>query len=764
MAWGIAGDPDLLATFQAEVEERLASLSAGLLALEGAPRPAVQATALLRDAHTVKGSARMLGLDGVVEEAHRMEDLLAAVRDGRRAPGRELIDALLASCDAIGRAVGAPGGGPSAPDAGPSANGGTPPDGGAALEGGVRRGGGASPEGAHLPSGVGRQATVRVDAARVHGLLDHVGQMEVGARQVAKVAGRALALVEELASPAVTATDAPCGAAFGRGHPAGVVEDLSRQLGVLAELSDDHADRVRDLRVASLGLAMVPLARVLGRFPRLVRDLTARAGKQARLVVQGESIEIDQRVLDTVAEALAHLVSNAVEHGCEVPDVRRAAGKPEVATIGVCARLVGPGVVIEVSDDGPGVDEAAVVRAAVAAGVPGVDSATPRTAALDLLFAPAVSTRGQVTLSSGRGIGLDAVRAVVRGLGGSVEVVTRPGEGTTFSVGLPLTLGVLHCLFLGIGDESYAVAVASVDETLLIRHADRAVVCGTSVLVHQGGTWPWIDLGSRLGCRSAGRDPKALLLVRVGAQGFAVAVDRVSGEAECVVKSLGPFLAGRVPGVSGAIVDADGRLVPLLDLRTIVATAPVGDPPRTGGSEATGCVDTPASYVGPHGSTPDPPADPRPGSRADLQGPQRLEGAADGGPAGSALAGSTTHATVLVVEDSLGVRELERVVLERAGYRVRTAVDGLDGATHLSGLPVDLVICDVEMPGLDGIAFTRRLRGTPGWEQVPVVIMTSRGADSDRRAGLEAGADAYLLKSDFDQADLVTTVRRLVGR
>jgi len=251
-------------------------------------------------------------------------------------------------------------------------------------------------------------------------------------------------------------------------------------------------------------------------------------------------------------------------------------------------------------------------------------------------------------------------------------------------------------------------------------------------VLRHGVSVPLVDLGTALGV-AGDRDPRAALVARHNGSGdvIAWAVDRLEGELELVVKDLGSFV-GRLPLVTGATIDGDGTVVCLLDLREVAARAAGGSAVSTG-SVAAGSV----AGTGTLGST---------------------GGTPENGPPGQ------HKPRVLVVEDSVGVRELERVILEGAGYHVTTAVDGLDGVARLRGEPADLVLSDVEMPGMDGFALTRTIRRTRGWEHVPVVIMTSRGDDGDRRAGLEAGASAYLLKSDFDQTELVDTVRRLVGR
>jgi CheY-like chemotaxis protein len=394
----------------------------------------------------------------------------------------------------------------------------------------------------------------------------------------------------------------------------------------------------------------------------------------------------------------------------------------------VSARSAGAAVVIEVSDNGAGIDEDLLRAAAVSRGLLDADAQPTGPQLRSLLFVSGFSTRAEVTETSGRGIGLDVVQTAVEDLGGAVEIETEPGVGTRFIMTLPVTLGVMRCLVARLGDERYALPVTNVVETLNLRDSVTQTVAGTPVIMRHGVTIPIADLGGVLDV-PGDRAQRVAVVVRYGGPGeqLAWAVDALEGEREMVVKDLGGFL-GRLPAVGGATIDADGAVMFLLDLREL-ALAQLG---AGSGVHAT----TSSARV------------------ADAPGGEAAEGAprAKGRP------------RVLVVEDSVGVRELQRVILEGAGYDVITAVDGQDGAAKLSQAPVDLVLSDVEMPGMDGFTLTRKIRKTRGWENVPVVIMTSRGDDADKRAGLDAGANAYLLKSEFDQADLVDTVRRLVGR
>ncbi len=395
------------------------------------------------------------------------------------------------------------------------------------------------------------------------------------------------------------------------------------------------------------------------------------------------------------------------------------------------ARAAGSTIVIEVSDDGYGIDEEALRLSAIERGLLTADTQATGQALLSVLFQPGFSTRDEVTSTSGRGVGLDVVRTAVEELGGTIEIESELGVGTSFIMTLPVTLGVMRCLVARLGHERYAVPVTNVVETISLGDVETSTVAGAPVLVRHGSTIPLADLGRALGVVGE-RETKVGVVVRYGgaSEQLAWAVDALEGELEVVVKDLGGFL-GRPPFLGGGTIDSDGSVMLLLDVREMA----VEQFTRGIALDAPVMAKLPADAPAPAAAAPD-----RTG---------RL---------------STGRARVLVVEDSIGVRELQRVILEGAGYDVVTAVDGSDGAARLAGDPVDLVLSDVEMPGMDGFTLTRTIRRTRGWESVPVVIMTSRGDEADKRAGLDAGANAYLLKSEFDQTQLVDTVRRLVGR
>jgi chemotaxis protein histidine kinase CheA len=712
-----ADDPELAAVLADEVDERIAALGAGLLAWEGTgTREAL--TALLRDAHTVKGSARLLAADEVVELAHAAEEVLGRLQQQRGGPGiAAAVDALLAATDGMRRAaagerLGAAavaalcadlaGGGAAAPT--PPRQRTAAPAAGGFVDATFLASGpaAAEPPDAARPAPTGPapagDSVVRLRTVAVQDVLRTVGEVELGARRVQ-------AATERLVTSAQRVADAS------RGDRPDAVAVALAELAAAAELArplaEDHRDGAVSLREGSTRLTMVPLERCLAQYPRMVRSVAQAAGKRVRWEVLGGAVAVDARVLDGLSEALTHLVTNAVDHGCEPPEVREAAGKPAEATITLRARAAGTRLVLELTDDGAGIDVEAVGAAVRRRGLDPVGRSL-----LALLTLPELSTAAAVTRTSGRGVGLDAVARGIRAMGGSLAVRTERGRGTTFTVDVPLDRGVLHCLVARVGSERYAVPFSQVVETLALPE-QLGDLAGTPVVVHADRVLPVLPLGERIG---AGGSPRYGVLTETAAGPVVASVDALLGERQCVVRPLGRFLddAG-VPGVSGATLDDDGAVLLVVDLEHWCTVS---------------------------------------------------AGAGRAAAAGSPVPPDRTEATarVLVVEDSRGVRLLEERVLTAAGYAVETCEDGTAGLERLAGAPADCVVTDVDMPGCDGFALTRAIRAHAAWAGVPVVIMTSRGSEDDTRAGLEAGADAYLRKSGFDERALVATVRRLVGR
>jgi two-component system chemotaxis sensor kinase CheA len=464
----------------------------------------------------------------------------------------------------------------------------------------------------------------------------------------------------------------------------------------------DRGERLLDeLQETVLELRMVPLSSITGSLPRAVRDLAAAEGKEVSLEITGAQTQLDRVLLDGMSEALNHLLRNALAHGIELPEVRERAGKPRRGAIELHAEPRGGQVAIEVRDDGGGVSAGALAEGA------------RRGSLVDVLTEPGFSTAESVSEIAGRGVGLDAVKRQVESVGGSLAIETEPGAGTSTTLLLPVTLALLRVLILERGAHRFGVPLASVAEVIAL---ERVMTLGgrTSILVGEKSL-ALSDLASVLQIETSELPEISRALVVDATNGrVAIGCEEVLGEQEIVVKPLGSLLAG-VPGYLGAAILSDGAVVLILDPAHLVRQAPYTSTATRAGA-----------------------------------GVPALE--------------ARQAPRVLVVDDQFTVRELQRSILRASGYRVEVACDGREALDALGTKDAfDLVVTDLQMPGMDGLALLAAIRADPEHSSLPVVIVTSRGSDEDRKRGAQAGADAYIVKDEFDQQALLQTVERLVG-
>jgi two-component system chemotaxis sensor kinase CheA len=473
-------------------------------------------------------------------------------------------------------------------------------------------------------------------------------------------------------------------------------------------LLDEYRELTRvlhDLQEGAMRARMVSVATMARPLSRAARELARDAGKQVELEVVGEETELDRHVLEGLREPLVALVRNAVDHGIELPAERMAAGKPAVGRVRVHAMQIAGDVIVSVADDGRGIDLDRV-RARLPDGRGMSDDE-----ALEALFRSGVSTADRVTGVSGRGVGLDAVRAAVDALRGRVEVRTAVGAGSEFRIRVPLTLAIQRCVVVEAGGSRYAIPLAATVALVAPSSVEEISAEGRPAVWFGGEALPVSDLAAVVGTPAPPARGAAVVLSTPAGR-HALRVDAVRPQRDVVVKALGRHVP-RLDLVAGASAEPDGTAMVVLD--------------------ATGLIEA-AATAGPL-----PPAPPE------------------------LAAARASRGRVLVVDDALTVRELQRSILERAGYQVRTAPGGAAALALLEAETVDLVLTDVEMPGMDGFALTQAIRADPARAGLPVVILTSREDDSDRRRGMEAGADGYLVKSTFDEHALVTAVARLLG-
>jgi two-component system chemotaxis sensor kinase CheA len=454
---------------------------------------------------------------------------------------------------------------------------------------------------------------------------------------------------------------------------------------------------------------LVPVSTAVPQLHRAVRDLARAQGKEVRWETRGTDTEMDRGVLSQLADSLMHLVRNAVDHGIESPEERVTAGKPRQATLRLHAMQLGSEVIIAVTDDGRGVDVGGISAEAVRRGID--TDVLSEDELLKLAFTAGLTTTRFVTDVSGRGVGLDVVRTNVEALRGRVELRSERGAGAEFRIIVPITVAVMRCLIVEAGGQQLALPFHRVMLSKAHTGADFAQAQGRPVVWVEGRAIPVNGLAETLGLPTQG-EPSSVVVLADTSTRHAFAVCALIGQRDVVVKALNPVLPA-VPAVAGASVEPDGSILLVLDPPGLIQRA-------------------------------------------------RQTHRASGTATGAARA-SASRRRILVVDDALTIRELQRSILERAGFSVRLAVDGVQAMATLAEAPSDLVLTDIEMPNMDGFALTEAIRAHPTLTNIPVLILSSRSSDTDRQRGLDVGADGYIIKSGFDEASLLSAVNRLLG-
>ena len=493
---------------------------------------------------------------------------------------------------------------------------------------------------------------------------------------------------------------------------ANLVGDFDALLNRQSRLSRAIQDRLMRTR-------MVALNSLASRLDRTVRATAESLGKKAVLEFRGESTELDKTVLEEMIDPLLHLLRNCVDHGVEGPEERRRAGKTEAGRIFIHAFYQGTQVVIQVGDDGRGIDLDSLRSAAVRNGfMQQGEAAEAETDALhQLLFAPGFSTAGEVSEISGRGVGLDIVRSRVAKLKGTIAVDSSPGRGTTFSIRLPMTLAIVRSLLVSAHGKTFAIPIQAVAQIVRVERSAVGRVAEGRVIFHGGKVFSLFQLGKTLGVPPVKDEEPAVMPVLItysGTREVAVQVDKIEAAREIVVKTLGSHLR-RVHGMIGATLLGDGTVVPILNLPELYAKV------RT-------------ETVGP--TAPRTPASPS--KPAGLQ--------------------------VMIVDDSVSVRRVVSTMIKSQGWTPIQAKDGLDGLEQLqkSSTAPDAILLDVEMPRMSGYELLAALRSQEKFRLVPIIMVTSRAGDKHRRKAMELGANEYTVKPFLEDA-LVALLRKLTG-
>lgn len=713
----------VLQTFGIQLEERLQAIIDGLLLLErnDAPHEPVL-DGLFRAAHNIKGAARGVGLEMTAELAHALEDLFSALKRKAVANQAGLVDLCLSTVASLRQQVAMETSGQ--PSAGDSADllrrlralaEGKPLPAAKAFP--------AQP----LPAGAAQKpATVRLPVARLDKIVDLAEELQVAkirmddhyqmSRQLHDMAARLKQMRHEeggARSPTPRSRESNDLVLELERVADSMQRGLRASMAQLRPLASSLREDVRALR-------MVPAETILKPLVLMVRELSRSLGKQAELVLEGEQLEMDRSVLDNLRDPLNHLLRNALDHGIESPDERRVRGKPETGLIRLRLEREGNVVSVSLADDGAGIDLARVRRQIRAQGLAGeeeIHSLTPRDL-LDYLFRPGFSTREEVSDISGRGVGLDVVQVNMQALGGRIGVESEPGLGSLFRLTLPLTLASDHGLLVRVAGQIHALPSLYVQRILEVSPDDILDLATSQALDVDGEPVPLRDLAALLlGHRPNSEDYAErinIVVIRRGWHRVALRVDHVLGEREMVVKPLDPPLDG-VRHMAGGTLGRDGDIVLVLNVSDLLATA------LSVGTQS-------------------------PGTRVVAHTPPEARQAP----------------RILVADDSITTRTLEQGILENAGYRVHTTADGEEAWEALHNGNFDLLISDVEMPGIDGFELTRRVRADPRLANLPVVIVTSLGSEEHRQRGLEVRADAYVVKSDFESTELLQVVEQLL--
>lgn len=766
-------DVSLSELFRMEAEGQLAALTDGLLALENGDTLPLEG--MMRAAHSLKGAARIVGVNAAVKVAHAMEDCFVAAQRGELTLGQAHIDSLLVGVDLITRITrtadpdlaswdegksgeidafldqlkAAMAGLPIAPPAAPEAATPPPP---ATIEAAPTTAPVAvvssSPSMAPSPvdspppektappaaTAVARAESrvLRVTAENLNRLLGLAAESLVESRWL-RPFGSSVArlkrlhhdltisldhLREQLGTAGVS-EDAGEALALARQNLARCRDYLALRLAEFDAFDRRSTNLAHRLYGEALAVRMRPFADGVGGFPRMVRDVARQLGKEVRLEILGETTQVDRDILDKLEAPLGHLLRNAVDHGIEFPDARIATGKPAAGTIRLEARHSAGVLLVVVSDDGRGLDPETIRTAVVRKKLVSAETAPRLSEAelLEFLFLPGFTLKEEVTDISGRGVGLDAVQAMVKGVRGAVRVSSVPGKGMRLQLQLPLTLSVLRALLVEIAGEPYAIPLGFIARTMRLPEAAIASTEGKQHFEFDGRRVGLVTAHQVVGRSTTPQGEElAVVVLGEGEHRYGVVVDAFLGERELVVQPLDPRL-GKVKDIAAGALMEDGSPVLIIDVDDLVRSVQ-----KISASGQLGTVHTQ--------------------SQAEAAGTRRR---------------------VLVVDDSLTVRELERKLLESRGYSVEIAVDGMDGWNAVRTETFDLVISDVDMPRLDGIELTRLIKRDARLRHVPVMIVSYKDRDEDRRRGLEAGADYYLTKGSFHDETMLRAVDELIG-
>jgi len=732
----------MLDLFRLEVDNQAQVMSSALLAIERSASPE-QLEACMRAAHSIKGAARIVGLQAGVDVTHVMEDCFVSAQQGNLLLGPRRIDQLLHGVDLLLRIAA------TAEDQHLWQAGSGRQEIDAFLEGLRNSLSQTDDQEPALPTAAAADIEVplggsdsqqdnadrmlRVTAAHLNRLVSLSGESLVESRwlppfneslfrlkRLQQSAAQSLNLLHDTLRDSELTEVQLNALRDAQQHIGSCQEMLVERLAALELFERRNSNLSQRLYDQALTCRMRPFADRVAGYGRTVRDLGRALGKQVRLDINGETTQVDRDILEQLDAPLVHLLRNALDHGIELPHQRCAAGKAEEGVITLTARHHAGMLQITISDDGNGIDLEQLRDTVVRRCLVDQTTATQLSNAelLNFLLLPGFSMRDTVTEISGRGVGLDVVHNMLKRMRGTIQIYSEAGRGMRFQLQLPLTLSLVRCLLVSIGGEPYAFPLAYVNRTMILDKNQIELLEGRQHFSFEERQIGLVAASQILQCDDAPATGDDVPLVVIGSQArtYGLQVDRLLGEHMLVVQPLDARL-GKIKDIAAAALMENGSPVLILD---------VGDMLHS------------VEKLIAHGQL------------------DKVQNSVDNQQV-------QTTKRVLVIDDSLTVRELERKLLSSRGYAVRIAVDGMDGWNALRSEPFDLVVTDIDMPRMDGIELVTLIKKTPQLKSIPVMIVSYKDRQEDRQRGLEAGADYYLAKASFHDETLLQAVVDLIG-
>ncbi len=735
-------DAELVNDFLEDTREDIDTINNGLLKLEKNPGDKSVIVEVFRSVHTIKGNAAIVKLDRISSLGHKMEDLLREYQEGRKVPTPQSLDILFEALDVVNTMV----------DSVEQGKGEDVNIGSlmvrleaATKEEDISETPQAKEDEKEAPNQDASliaiappriSKTVRVNIEKLDDILNLVGELVIGKIRLEDDRQHLSALPKSVGDELKkweTASHSQSMDMQGFGGETSKVISESLKMGnaILEKLekfstefnaSIENVNRLIDeIQTKIMGIRMLPVSTIFDTFPRPVRDLAKGFQKEVELQIEGGETQIDKKILEEIGDPLVHLVRNTIDHGIEKPKERKKSGKPACGKLQLSAYQQAGRIVIEIKDDGRGIDPEHIRATALKKKILPEETinSMDREDLLNLIFHPGFSTKKIITDVSGRGVGMDVVKANVEKLHGSIDLSSQVGEGTRIALSLPLTLATTHALLVCVADQTLAIPITSVEQCLRISLKDVQSVGGKEAVMINGVITPTISLARVLGWSPNGKpnshDAKVqAVILFFGPHHIAFQVEDIIGEFEIVVKSLGTHLTN-VNNIAGTTIMGSGDVVLITDVSQLIASA---------------------RMVG----------------KGSMISVQKTEEVAE-----------ERIPAILVVDDQLSIRQLEKSILESAGYRVETADNGVEAMAKLADEHFDLVVTDIQMPEMDGFALTEKIKSEEKWKDIHVVIVTSLEKDEDKVRGVMVGADAYIIKGDFEQGNLIDTVKALVG-